>query len=70
MTLTILGHRRHRNTTGYALLDDAHFVETAEHVGSIIAAAKQSIQSQGCGISLRSKSIFIKATYKLGNYTH
>ena len=35
----LLGHRRHRTTAGYAHLDDAHLVEAAEKVGSIIAAA-------------------------------
>ena len=35
----ILGHRRHRTTAGYAHLADAHLVETAEKVGSIIAEA-------------------------------
>jgi len=35
----LLGHRRHRTTTGYAHLDDAHLVEAAEKVGSLIAAA-------------------------------
>ena len=32
---TILGHRCHRTTTGYARLADAHLVEAAERVGGI-----------------------------------
>ena len=35
----ILGHRRHRTTAGYAHLADAHLVEAADKVGSIIAEA-------------------------------
>ena len=35
----LLGHRRYRTTAGYAHLDDAHLVEAAEKVGSIIAGA-------------------------------
>ncbi len=35
----LLGHRRHRTTAGYAHLADAHLVEAAERVGSIIAQA-------------------------------
>ena len=35
----LLGHRRHSTTAGYAHLADAHLVETAEKVGSIIAQA-------------------------------
>ena len=35
----LLGHRRHRTTAGYAHLSDAHLVEAAEKVGSIIAQA-------------------------------
>ena len=35
----LLGHRQHRTTAGYAHLADAHLVETAEKVGSIIAQA-------------------------------
>ncbi len=35
----LLGHRRHTTTAGYAHLADAHLVETAEKVGSIIAKA-------------------------------
>ncbi len=35
----LLGHRRHRTTSGYAHLADGHLVETAEKVGSIIAEA-------------------------------
>ena len=37
----LLGHRRHRTTAGYAHLDDAHLVETAEKVGSTIADAME-----------------------------
>ena len=33
----LLGHRRHRNTAGYAHLDDAHLVEAAERTGWLIA---------------------------------
>ena len=33
----LLGHRRHRTTAGYAHLADAHLVEAAEKVGSLIA---------------------------------
>lgn len=35
----LLGRRRHRTTAGYAHLADGHLIETAEHVGSIIAEA-------------------------------
>ena len=35
----LLGHRRHRTTAGYAHLDDAHLVEAAEKVGTLIAEA-------------------------------
>ena len=35
----LLGHRRHRTTSGYAHLADAHLVEAAEKVGNIIADA-------------------------------
>ena len=35
----LLGHRRHRTTAGYAHLADAHLVEAAEKVGTVIAAA-------------------------------
>ena len=35
----LLGHRRHRTTAGYAHTADAHLVEAAEKVGSIIAEA-------------------------------
>ena len=35
----LLGHRRHRTTAGYAHLADAHLVEAAEKVGSIISTA-------------------------------
>lgn len=35
----LLGHRRHRTTASYAHLADAHLVEAAEKVGSIIAEA-------------------------------
>jgi len=45
----LLGHNRHRTTAGYAHLADAHLVEAAEKVGSIIAAAMQSAQPRGCG---------------------
>ena len=41
----ILGHRRHRTTAGYAHLADAHLVEAAERVGSIIAAAMESART-------------------------
>ena len=44
----LLSHRRHRTTTGYAHLDDAHLVEAAEKVGSLIAAAMQSAQPRPC----------------------
>ena len=37
----LLGHRRHETTAGYAHLADAHLVETAEKVGSIIAQAME-----------------------------
>ena len=45
----LLGHNRHRTTAGYVHLADAHLVEAAEHVGSIIAAAMQSAQRRACG---------------------
>ena len=35
----LLGHRRHQTTAGYAHLADAHLVEAAEKVGSLIADA-------------------------------
>ena len=35
----LLGHRRHRTTAGYAHLADAHLVEAAEKVGTIIVNA-------------------------------
>ena len=35
----LLGHRRHRTTSGYAHLADAHLLEAAEKVGTIIATA-------------------------------
>ena len=35
----LLGHRRHRTTAEYANLADAHLVEAAERVGSLIADA-------------------------------
>ena len=35
----LLGHRRHRTTAGYAHLSNAHLVEAAEKVASIIAKA-------------------------------
>ena len=37
----LLGHKRHRTTAGYAHLADAHLVEAAEKVGSIIAEAME-----------------------------
>ena len=45
----LLGHNRHRTTSGYAHLSDAHLVEAAEKVGAAIAAAIQSAQPQACG---------------------
>ena len=33
------GHTRHRTTAGYAHIADAHLVEAAEKVGSLIAGA-------------------------------
>ena len=33
----LLGHKRHETTAGYAHLADAHVVEAAEMIGSIIA---------------------------------
>ena len=35
----LLGHRRNRNTAGYAHLADAHLVEAAEKVGAIVESA-------------------------------
>ena len=35
----LLGHRQHRTTANYAHLADKHLVETADQIGSIIAAA-------------------------------
>ena len=35
----LLGHRRHRTTAHYAHVADAHLVEAAEKVGSIISEA-------------------------------
>ena len=37
----LLGHRRHRTTAGYAHVADAHLVETADKIGSIIADAME-----------------------------
>ena len=39
----ILGHRRHRTTAGYAHLADAHLVEAAEKVGTLIAEAMNTM---------------------------
>ena len=39
------GHRRHRTTAGYAHLADAHLVEAAEKVGTIIANAMADVGS-------------------------
>ena len=41
----LLGHRRHRTTAGYAHLGDAHLVEAAEKVGSIIANSMSNLDS-------------------------
>ena len=50
----ILGRRWPRTTAGYAHLADAHLVEAAERVGSIIAAAMESAppanQPRACSI--------------------
>ena len=35
----LLGHRRHETTAGYAHLADAHLIDAAEKIGSIIAEA-------------------------------
>ena len=43
----ILGHRRHRNTAGYAHLDDAHLVDVAEKVGCLIAKAMDAAKYYG-----------------------
>ena len=43
----LLGHRRHRTTTGYAHLADGHLVEAAEKVGNIIAEAMGYRAEQG-----------------------
>ena len=39
LVATLLGHRRHRTTAGYAHLADAHLVEAAERAGRLIAGA-------------------------------
>ena len=39
----LLGHSRYRTTAGYAHLADAHLVEAAEKVGSIIDTAMKLI---------------------------
>ena len=41
----LLGPRRHRTTAGYAHLADAHLVEAAENVGTIIAEAMAGAES-------------------------
>ena len=41
----LLVHRRHRTTAGYAHLADAHLVETAEKVGSVVAEAMEAKSS-------------------------
>ena len=41
----MLGHRRHRTTSGYAHLADGHLVEAAEWVGSIIANSMSTLGS-------------------------
>ncbi len=43
----LLGHRRHRTMAGYAHLADAHLVEVAEQVGTVIAAAMTGRPSDG-----------------------
>ena len=40
----LLGHSRHRTTAGYAHLADAHLVEAAEKVGSLIAEAMAGVR--------------------------
>ena len=50
----LLGHRRHRTTAGYAHLADAHLVEAAERVGTLLAQAMgygaepQAAKRTGC----------------------
>ena len=50
----LLGHRRHRTTAGYAHLADAHLVEAAERVGTLLAqtmgygAEPQAARRTGC----------------------
>ena len=50
----LLGHRRHRTTAGYAHLADAHLVEAAERVGTLLAQAMgygaepQAARRTGC----------------------
>ena len=41
----LLGHKRHRTTAGYAHLADAHLVEAAESVGSILAEAMNIVEN-------------------------
>ena len=43
----LLGHRRHRTAEGYAHLADAHLVEAAEKVGSVIADAMHPSENRG-----------------------
>ena len=45
----LLGHRRHRTTAGYAHLADAHLVEAAEQVGSLIAKAMCAHRERAAG---------------------
>lgn len=40
----ILGHRRHRTTASYAHLADAHLIEMAEKIGSIITRMMQPVR--------------------------
>ena len=44
-TYRLLRHRRYRTTAGYAHLAEAHLVEAAEKVGTIIANAMAVVGS-------------------------
>ena len=49
----ILGHKRHRTTAGYAHLSDAHLVDAAGKVGSLIAEAMNLECTPPCRAGVR-----------------
>ena len=48
--LSQVGHRRYRNTAGYAHLADGHLVEATEEIGRIIATA-MTLRSPVCHVT-------------------